>query len=78
MTKAKVVAMAAKLGCTVELDKYHVAVIAPSGFIIGDHMHSSVFEFWDRSKADIWQSLVEEMQELRECDFDECVDFVSK
>jgi hypothetical protein len=78
MTKAKVIAMANKLGCTIELDKYHVAVVAPKGFIIGDHMHSSVFEFCDRSKADIWQTLAEEMQELRPCEYEDCFDFVTK
>jgi hypothetical protein len=71
MTKAKVIAMANKLGCTLEIDKNSAELVAPKGFTIGDSMHYSVYGFDDFRKSEIWYNFYCELEYFKPCS-DDC------
>ena len=74
-TKTQVIRKAESLGCTVDLNDYDIAIQAPKGMLLGQDLHISAWPFDCYSKAEIWDSLWGELNNLGECtgsDYCEC------
>jgi hypothetical protein len=76
MTKAKISALAKKLGFELVIESNYIEVAAPKGKIFSDDvMHYSGFEVGVFSKKEIWERLDYEMSLVRDCtgtDYCEC------
>jgi hypothetical protein len=76
MTKAKIVALAKKLGCELTIESSYIELAAPKGKVISDDvMHYSGFDTDIFSKKDIWERLDYELSLFRDCqgtDFCDC------
>ena len=76
-TKQKVMALAAKLNCELDIEAGYIEVAAPKGKVMGDdHLHYSGYEVGLFTKSEIWSRLAEEMSDLMDCagtDFCDCV-----
>jgi hypothetical protein len=73
MSKAQVLAKAAKLGCVIEIDNDSATLLPPKGKVLGDSFHISIFEF-DTPKSVIWDTFLKEMEMLKDCEVEDCVD----
>jgi len=75
-TKAKITALAKKLGCELVIENDYIEVAAPKGKIISDDfMHYSGFGTDIFSKKEIWERLDYELSLIRDCpgtDFCDC------
>jgi hypothetical protein len=67
-TKAKVIAKAKELGCTIDLNNLDIAIHAPKGLLLGGELHISVYDFECSSKKSIWQSLWYELNTVNTCE----------
>ena len=66
-TKAKVIAKAKALGCSIDLNDLDIAIHAPQGLLLGGELHISVYDFECTSKKSIWQSLWHELNTMSKC-----------
>ena len=68
MTKAKITALAKKLGFELVIESNYIEVAAPKGKIFSDDvMHYSGFEVGIFTKKEIWERLDYEMSLVRDC-----------
>ena len=67
-TKAQVIRKAKSLGCIVDLNTYDVAIHAPKGILLGQDLHISAYSFDSYSKAEIWDNLWGELNNLGKCE----------
>jgi hypothetical protein len=67
-TKAKITALAKKLGCELTIEPTYIEVAAPKGKVISDDvMHYSGFEIGFYTKKEIWERLDYELSLIRDC-----------
>jgi hypothetical protein len=68
MTKAKISALAKKLGCQLFIERDYIEVVAPKGKVISDDvLHYSGFDTSMFTKKQIWQILDYELSLIRDC-----------
>jgi hypothetical protein len=68
MTKAKITALAKKLGCRLVIEPNYIEVAAPKGKVFSDDvLHYSGFEIGLYTKKEIWQRLDYELSLFRNC-----------
>jgi len=70
-TKQAVLKLVEKLGCSIDLDRDYIGVMAPKGKVFGDYMHYSGYgigSFGDYKKSEVWNNLYYELQSMRDCE----------
>jgi hypothetical protein len=67
MSKAKVISLAKKLNCEIAIERDYIEVIAPKGKLIGDYQHHSGYGTDLYRKNEIWQNLIYDLSEIRDC-----------
>lgn len=66
-----------QLGCQIDFDPDYIGVMAPRGKVFGDYMHYSGYgigSFGDYKKSEVYESLTDELSDMRDCEDDECND----
>ena len=67
-TKAKITALAKKLGCELLIESNYIELAAPKGKVFSDDvMHYSGFEVGLFTKKEIWERLDYELSFFRNC-----------
>jgi hypothetical protein len=70
-TKQQVILKAQKTNCELRVDQDEVSLYAPEGFTLGEyHIVSQIAERGYLTKADIYDELIDLMDDLRRCPSD--------
>jgi hypothetical protein len=67
-TVSQVIAKAQKLGCSIDITDYDIAIKAPKGVLLGQDLHLSAYPFGEGyTRGEIWQNLLLELGNLSDC-----------